>query len=101
MERVGWGCHCGKATSWVCFMTISAFGISFRSPGEGNGNPPQYSYLENPHGQRSLTGYSPWGRRELDTTEQQQPPCRDLPGDSLSSFSFLLHFLSLVHPFYG
>ena len=24
------------------------------SPGEGNGNPFQYSYLENPHGQRSL-----------------------------------------------
>ena len=27
---------------------------SGRSPGEGNGNPLQYSYLENPHGQRSL-----------------------------------------------
>ena len=25
-----------------------------RSPGEGNGNPPQYSCLENPHGQKSL-----------------------------------------------
>ena len=24
-----------------------------RSPGEGNGNPLQYSFLENPHGQRS------------------------------------------------
>ena len=22
------------------------------------------------HGQRSLVGYSPWGRRKLDTTEQ-------------------------------
>ena len=22
------------------------------------------------HGQRSLVGYSPWGRRELDTTER-------------------------------
>ena len=27
-----------------------------RSPGEGNGNPLQYSCLENPHGQRSLVG---------------------------------------------
>ena len=27
-----------------------------RSPGEGNGNPLQYSYLEHPHGQRSLAG---------------------------------------------
>ena len=34
-----------------------------RSPGEGNGTPLQYSCLENPHGQRSLVGYSPWGRR--------------------------------------
>ena len=39
------------------------------SPEEGNGNPLQYSCLENPHGQRSLTGYSPWGHKELDTTE--------------------------------
>ena len=33
---------------------------SGRSPGEGNGNPLQYSCLENHHGQRSLAGYSPW-----------------------------------------
>ena len=32
---------------------------SGRSPGEGNGYPLQYSCLENPHGQRSLAGYSP------------------------------------------
>ena len=31
---------------------------SGRSPGEGNGNPLQYSCLENPM-QRSLVGYSP------------------------------------------
>ena len=30
-----------------------------RSPGEGNGSPLQCSCLENPHGQRSLAGYSP------------------------------------------
>ena len=30
----------------------------------------QYSCLENPHGQRSLAGYSPWGCKESDTTEQ-------------------------------
>ena len=40
-----------------------------RSPGEGNGNPLQYSCLENPHGQRSVVGYSPWGCKELDITE--------------------------------
>ena len=41
-----------------------------RSPGGGHGNPFQYSYLENPHGQRNLAGYSPWGHKESDTTEQ-------------------------------
>ena len=30
-----------------------------RFPGRGHGNPLQYSCLENPHGQRSLVGYSP------------------------------------------
>ena len=29
-----------------------------RSPGGGHGNPLQYSCLENPHGPRSLAGYS-------------------------------------------
>ena len=32
---------------------------SGRFPGGGYGNPLQYSCLENPHGQRSLPGYSP------------------------------------------
>ena len=40
------------------------------SPGEGHDNPLQYSYLENPHGQRGLRGYSPRGGKELDTTER-------------------------------
>ena len=38
---------------------------SGRPPGEGNDNPLQYSYLENPM-ERSLVGHSPWGRRKLD-----------------------------------
>ena len=41
-----------------------------RSPGGRHGNPFQYSCLENPHGQRSLGHYRPWGHRESDTTEQ-------------------------------
>ena len=40
-----------------------------RSPGAGHGNPFQYSYLENPHGQRSLGSYSSWGHKESDTPE--------------------------------
>ena len=41
-----------------------------RSPGEGKGYTLQYSRLENPHGQRSLVGYSPWGHKESEMTEQ-------------------------------
>ena len=40
-----------------------------RSPGEGNGNSPQYSCLENPMDRRPGC-YSPWGHKELDKTEQ-------------------------------
>ena len=39
-------------------------------PWRRHGNPLQYSYLENLHGQRSLVGYSPWGCKESDRTEQ-------------------------------
>ena len=43
------------------------------SPGGGQGNPLWYSCLENPHGQRSLAGYSPQGCKGLDmTTDQAQ-----------------------------
>ena len=41
---------------------------SRRSPGKENGNPLQYSCLEN-FGQRSLAGYSPWDHRESNLTE--------------------------------
>ena len=40
-----------------------------RSSGGKNGNPLQYSCLEQSHGQRSLAGYSPWGCKESDPTE--------------------------------
>ena len=39
-----------------------------RYPGGGHGNPLQYPCQENPHEQRSLVGYSPWGRKESDMT---------------------------------
>ena len=34
------------------------------------GTPLQYSWLENPHEQRSLVGYSLWGHKESDATER-------------------------------
>ena len=38
---------------------------SGRSPGEGNDNPLQDSCLGKSHGQRSLAGCSPWGRKRV------------------------------------
>ena len=40
---------------------------SERSPGGGNGKPFQYCHEKF---QRSLLGYSPWGCKELNTTER-------------------------------
>ena len=64
--------HSGKESTCQCRRRRRpGFSPLFgKSPGEGNGNPLQYSYLENLHGQRSLAGYSPWGCKESDMTEQ-------------------------------
>ena len=40
-----------------------------KTPGEGSGNTLQYSCLENAKDQKSLAGYSLWGRQESHTTE--------------------------------
>ena len=53
-----------------------------RSSGEGHGNLLQYSCGKS-HGQRSLAGYSPYGHKELDMTEQL-------------SLHFICHWASLV-----
>ena len=41
-----------------------------RSPGEGNGYRLQLILPGESYEQRSLAGYSPWGRKALDKTEQ-------------------------------
>ena len=56
-------CHTGDAGDGGLIPGLG------RSPGGGHGNPLQYSCLENPHGQRSLEGCSPWGCTESDMTE--------------------------------
>ena len=45
-----------------------------RSPGEGNGNPLQYSCLENPHEQRSLAGYIVHGVATVGHNLVSKPP---------------------------
>ena len=67
----------GKESSWnaVDLGLIPGLG---RSPGGGHGNPFQYSCIETSHGQRSLAGYSQWGCKESDMTEQlgtRHRPC--------------------------
>ena len=49
---------------------------SGRSPGEGNGNPLQYSCLENSQEPRRLAGCSPWGCKELHTRTGHNLPSR-------------------------
>ena len=74
-----------------------------RSPGGGHGNPLQCSCLENPHGWRSLVGYSPWGHKESDTTEHTDSVClinttcvpKSEADLKLSSVTSSLKFLSL------
>ena len=68
-------CHVGDLGS------ISGLG---RSPGEGHGNPLQYSCLENPMDKKSLAGYSPKGRKESEMTEASQHAC-------MGSFCIFFH----------
>ena len=43
-----------------------------RFSGEGNGNPLQYSCLENPVDRVVLVGYSPWDHKQSDTNEHSR-----------------------------
>ena len=62
------GCSDGKASACHARDLGSIPGLG-RSPEKGNGNPLQYSFLENPRGRGAWLGYSPWGHKEADTTE--------------------------------
>ena len=48
-----------------------------KSSGGGNGDPSQYSCLENPMGRGAWEGYSLWGHKESDTTKQLSTEYRD------------------------
>ena len=55
----------------VCFypqqghysFAVALYYSHITSHRRGHGNPLQYSCLENPHGQKSLVGYSPWDHK--------------------------------------
>ena len=69
---------CKEQGKWVEVAYVLPFFSRQNMPdlcpnGEGNGNSLQYSCLENSmdwEAPQSLVGYSPWGRKESDTTEQ-------------------------------
>ena len=61
---------------------------SGRSPGEGNGDPLQFSCLENSMDKRGLVGYSPWGHKELERTEQLTLSALHICKSSISLFNF-------------
>ena len=71
-----------------------------RSPRGGHGNPLQYSCLESPHGQRSLVGHSPWGRKELDTTERLSTVQPQLTFLHLTYKSLLKEFVKYFKTFF-
>ena len=61
LDGKGSACHVGD---------LGSIPGSGRSPGEGNGLPTPVFLPGKSCGQRSLAVYSPWGRKELDMTEQ-------------------------------
>ena len=54
-------------------------------PQRGHGNPLQSSYLEIPHGQRSLAGYSPWGHSQSWLKQLSTHRCKDPQGPTAAS----------------
>ena len=53
----------------LAMLEMWVLSLDWEDPLE-EGNPLQYSCLENPHGQRSLVGYSLQDLKESDVTEQ-------------------------------
>ena len=55
----------------ACSVETWVQSLRWEDPLEGrHGKGFQYPFLENPHGQRSLGGCSPWGHKDSDMTER-------------------------------
>ena len=71
--RICQGCPGGsevKASAWNA-RDLGSIPGSGKPPEEGQGYLPTPVFLPGEsHGGRSLVGYSPWGHKELDTTER-------------------------------
>ena len=53
---------------WPAMRETLVRSLGWEGPWRRAWQPLQYSCLENPRRQRSLVGYSPWGRKESDVT---------------------------------
>ena len=84
--------HSGKESSCQCRRRgfNPCGGISARV---GNGNPTQYSFLENFMDRVKLAGYSPWSLKDLDMTEQLSS-C--IGCTELSKFSHLMWSATII-----
>ena len=57
---------------------------SGRSLGEGNGNPLQYSCLENSMDRGAWKGFSAWGHKESDMTERMHDRANTRPSECMT-----------------
>ena len=72
---------------------------SGRSPGEGTGNPLQYSCLENAMDRRSLVGYHPWGWKRVEhnlATQNNNNKYTDNIWDMLQCFFHVGYLTSVI-----
>ena len=75
VKPVGWGFPGGSVVKNLPANARDVGSIPGlgQTPGEGNGNPLQYSCLGESHRQRNLRGHSSWGRKEEDRTTTTKP----------------------------
>ena len=81
----GFPCGSGSKESACKVGDLVLIPGSGRSPEKGNGNPLQYSCLENPMDRGAWQAADPWGHRESDmnkVTKQQHPAPMPLPPGS-------------------
>ena len=71
-----------------------------RSSGEGNGTPLPVFLPGESHGQRSLAGHGPWGRRESDTTEVTEHNCLSASTFAFHPLPIFLQHSSRSEPFF-
>ena len=70
-----------------CYLGLTSHDMPY--PGGGHGNPLQYSWLENPHRQKSLAGCNPWDHTELDTTKWLSTMFDSFLSKDQMSFNFM------------